>query len=96
MFVIILTSNSNASELRAAAQSAHDEYWSTRMDYIRFAGPMLSDDGETRVGQVMVVEAADKAEAEAVVLNDPFVKAGVFGSHTTRRFRLSVVKGASV
>jgi uncharacterized protein YciI len=93
MFVCILTSRANVTELRAAHRTAHDEYWDTRMGALKFAGPLLTDDGATRLGQIMVVEAADKAAAEDIVLNDPFVKAGVYDSHETYRFSVSVNAG---
>ncbi len=96
MFIAIFTSKPNAWELREATKPAHDEYWNTRMDKLRFAGPMLADDGKTRLGQILVVDLPDRAAAEQLVVNDPFVKAGVFTDYRISRFRVSVESGKSV
>jgi uncharacterized protein len=93
MFVAIFNSASNTSELRAATKPAHDEYWSTRLGCLRFAGPMLSDDGSTRIGQILVLDVPDRQAAEAVIANDPFVKAGLFTGYFIHNFRLSVESG---
>jgi uncharacterized protein len=90
MFISILTSKPDVAALRAATKPAHDEYWSTRSDRLRLAGPMMSDDGFTRLGQILVLDIDDRETAESIVLNDPFVKAGVFASCTTCRFNVSV------
>ena len=86
MFISILTSKPDVTALRAATKPAHDEYWSARSDRLKLAGPLLSDDGFTRLGQILILDVDDREAAESVVLNDPFVKAGIFASCTTYRF----------
>lgn len=90
MFISILTSKPGVTALRTATKPAHDEYWSTRSDRLKLAGPMMSDDGATRLGQILILDVDDRETAESIVLNDPFVKAGVFTSCTTYRFNASV------
>ena len=90
MYVAILISKLNSSDLRTAIKPQHDEYWSTRMASLRFAGPMLSDDGSTRIGQIILLAVDDRNTAEDIVLNDPFFKAGLFADCSIRRFNLSV------
>lgn len=90
MYVAILKSRENTSELRVATKPQHDEYWASRMEKLRFAGPMLSDDGATRLGQVILLAVDNRGAAEDIVLNDPFYKAGLFSSCDIRRFNLSV------
>ncbi len=60
------------------------------MPVLRLAGPMLSDDGDTRMGQVLILDVADRSEAEDIVTNDPFFVAGLFTGLVVRRFRVSV------
>ena len=96
MFIAILTCKPNAWELREATKPAHDNYWNTRMDKLKFAGPILAEDGRTRLGQILLVDLADRAAAEELVLNDPFVKAGVFADYRISRFRLSVELGKAL
>ena len=44
---------------------------------LKFAGPFLGDDGKP-VGSLVVIEAADKAEAARIGSDDPYAKAGLF------------------
>lgn len=46
---------------------------------LKFAGPFLDDDGKS-CGSLVVVEAADRAAAEAIAASDPYAKAGLFAS----------------
>ena len=50
---------------------------------IRHAGPMLGDDG-TPVGSVVLFEADDLAEAQAIAARDPYVTQGVFARYEVR------------
>jgi uncharacterized protein YciI len=43
------------------------------------AGPYLDDDGKP-CGSLVVIEAVDRAEAEAIATSDPYAKAGLFES----------------
>ena len=44
---------------------------------IRFAGPLIDDAGNPR-GSVIVLEAADFAEAQRIAESDPYLERGVF------------------
>ncbi|MDI6028832.1 YciI-like protein [Corticibacterium sp. UT-5YL-CI-8] len=46
---------------------------------LKFAGPFLGEDGKP-LGSLVVVEAADKAAAQAIADADPYAKAGLFQS----------------
>ena len=46
---------------------------------LKIAGPFLGDDGKP-FGSLLVVEAADKAEAASIGAEDPYAKAGLFAS----------------
>jgi uncharacterized protein YciI len=47
-------------------------------------------------GSLLVVEAADRAEAEAFAAADPYAKAGLFESVAIRPFRTVFKDGAAV
>ena len=70
-----------------ANRPAHLEYLKGFMSQIKLAGPLLADDGETMIGSLFVIEAANKAEAEAFSAGDPYRKNGVFESVSIRPFR---------
>ncbi|MGB3388058.1 MAG: YciI-like protein [Pseudaminobacter sp.] len=46
---------------------------------LKFAGPFLDDAGKP-CGSLVVVEAADRAAADAIAASDPYAKAGLFQS----------------
>lgn len=93
MYVAILTSRPQSEALRSETKPRHDAYWDKHMDCIKFAGPILSDDGETRMGQVLLLDVDDRQTAERIVTDDPFVQAGLFSSWSIQRFRISVRDG---
>jgi len=56
-------------------------------DRLMIAGPLLGDDGVTVQGSLLVIEAADRAAAEAFAAGDPYAKAGLFESVTIKAFK---------
>jgi uncharacterized protein len=50
---------------------------------LKFAGPFLDDEGKS-TGSLVVIEAADRKSAEAILAEDPFAKAGLFASTEVR------------
>lgn len=46
---------------------------------LKFAGPFLNEEGKP-IGSLVAIEAADRAEAEAIFAADPYAKAGLFES----------------
>ena len=90
MFIAILKSKPDTLETRARLKSAHDKYWDGFMPVLRLAGPMLDEDGETRIGQILILDVAQRSEAEDIITNDPFYSAGLFTEFVINRFRISV------
>jgi uncharacterized protein YciI len=59
----------------------------SRAGRIHFAGPLLDADGNPG-GSLILLEAADLAEAERIAENDPYKREGIFESvevHGTRQ-----------
>lgn len=93
MYVAILTSKPDTGVLRTETKPRHDAYWEEHLGRVRFGGPILSDDGGTRLGQVLLLDVDDRETAERIVTNDPFVQVGCFESWSVHRFRMSVEAG---
>ncbi|MEH6755119.1 MAG: YciI family protein [Alphaproteobacteria bacterium] len=72
-------------ELRMATRPAHMEFAEGLGDTLYFAGPTMNDDGEMN-GSVWIIEASDRAEAEAITANDPYEKVDLFETKVIRRF----------
>ncbi len=82
-------------EARAGAMEPHLAYLRASRDRIRFAGPLFSDDlnedgGETPLGSVTLLDAPDRATAEAWLADEPYNKAGAFGEVSFTRWSSSM------
>ncbi len=77
-------------EARAAALDPHLEYLRASRRQIRFAGPLLADDGERPRGSLTLLDAPDRAAAEAWLAEEPYNKAGAFGEVTFTRWSSSM------
>lgn len=67
-------------EARVSASAPHIAYLRAHRDQIRFAGPLQNDDGSTATGSLTLLDAPDRASAEAWIANEPYNLAGAFGS----------------
>lgn len=79
--------------IRKENRPAHIEYLEANAGKITFAGPTLSDNGETPTGSLIIIEVADRAAADEFASNDPYAKAGVFESVTIKATRQVFPKG---
>lgn len=86
-FVIYCLDKPGHAQVRTDNRPAHVEYLKASADKIVCAGPMLSDDGEGMIGSALVMEFADRAEAEAWAASDPYAKAGLFESVSIRAWK---------
>ena len=74
-------------EIRTANRDAHVAHLRRHIDNIVMAGPLLSEDGATMIGSLIVVDFADKARGDGVLAADPYAKAGLFESVEVRPWR---------
>jgi len=87
LFHLVCLDKPDHGEVRKANRQAHIAYLDSQSARIVLAGPLLSDDGNAMIGSVLVVECADRAEAEAFRDGDPYGAAGLFQSVTITPFR---------
>lgn len=81
IFALICKDKPGALAVRQASRPAHLEYL-TALDAagkLKFAGPLLGDDGQP-VGSLVAVEAESRAAAEEIAAGDPYALAGLFQS----------------
>ena len=74
---------------RAAIIEPHIEYLRSTANQIRFSGPLLDDAGEP-CGAMSMIDAPDRASAEAWLAAEPFFMAGIFGEVTYVRWSSSM------
>lgn len=83
-FALTCTDKAGALQIRLDTRAAHLEFLNGSGKVV-FAGPFIENDKP--VGSLVVIEAADRAEAEAFAAADPYAKAGLFESVTVREWR---------
>ena len=85
LYVLICNDKPDSEELR---KSVRDSHLNHLQNYdVRFAGPMLSDDAETMIGSIIVIEGDSREVAQSFADNDPYQQAGLFADVTIRPFR---------
>lgn len=88
LFALFCLDHPDKTEVRLAVRPQHIDYLDASGGLVKIAGPLLSDDGETMIGTLLVLDVANRAEAEAWSRSDPYAKAGLFKSveiHPWRR-----------
>ncbi len=81
LFALICKDKPGALQIRMDTRPNHVAFLNGLNDAkkLAFAGPFLDSDNKPN-GSLVVIEAADKAEAEKIAGNDPYAKAGLFQS----------------
>jgi uncharacterized protein len=75
LFAILCTDKPHSLELRMKVRPDHLAYLETLS--VKGAGPFLDADDKPN-GSMIIVEAADRAAAQAIAEHDPYAKAGLF------------------
>lgn len=88
LFALICTDKDDSEDLRKATRDAHLAYIG---DFaIKLAGPLLSDDGETMIGSLIILEADSLSAAQQFAASDPYKNAGLFADVTIKPFRQAI------
>ena len=78
-FVVEYFDRPGSGEVRAANRQAHIAYRVELGKRLVLAGPLFEDfDGSAAKGSLVILEAADKAEAAKIAHADPYAEAGAF------------------
>ncbi len=86
LYALICTDKPNSTELRTKVRPDHLAHLDALGDKLKFAGPFVNDDGVS-IGTLAMIEAADRAAAEAIAGTDPYSKAGLFASVEVRAWK---------
>ena len=74
-------------ELRLKTRPIHLEYLKSQAARLFAAGPVLSPDGKSPIGSLLIVEAKDEADLKVFLAGDPYDKVGLFASLTISPWR---------
>ncbi len=86
LFALICTDKPNSLDLRLSTRPVHVEYLNSLGSKLKAAGPFTDDAGQPN-GSLVIIEAADRAEAKAMAEADPYAKAGLFASVEIRAWK---------
>lgn len=86
LFVFHGLDRADGLEVRKATRAAHLAWLETLSPRVKIGGPMLSDDGQTPVGSMLVIEAETLEAAKALFAADPYALAGLWQSTSVRPF----------
>ena len=89
LYALICTDKPNSVPLRMQVRPDHLKYLEGLGEALKAAGPFTTDEGEP-TGTLVIVEAADRKEADAIALADPYAKAGLFRSVEIRAWKWSI------
>jgi uncharacterized protein len=89
LFVITAFDRPGALELRLQVQPAHLDYLKRTAARIKVAGPLLNENDQP-IGSLLIVEADDRAAAEAFAADDPYRREGVFERVEIRPWRAAL------
>ena len=85
LFVITAMDKPGSRALRAATRPAHFDYVRTT-GAVKLGGPFLDEAGGM-IGSLLIIEAADLAEAKRWQDDDPYVRAGLFAHADLRPWK---------
>jgi uncharacterized protein YciI len=86
LFTLICTDKPGSLDLRLATRGSHLAYLETYSSKLVTAGGLLDVDGRPG-GSLLIIDVADRAEAEGFAEADPYHKAGLFESVLIRPYR---------
>jgi len=81
LFVIRCLDKKDHLPVRQENRPAHVEYLKNFGDKLFAAGAIL-DNNDMMCGSVVIIDVADRAEAEAFAAGDPYNKAGLFAERS--------------
>jgi uncharacterized protein YciI len=69
-------------DLRLKVRPQHLEWLEKSGVAVTYAGPLLTDDGQTPIGSLIIADFESVAAARTFQKTDPYEKAGLFGQVT--------------
>lgn len=76
-FILLCRDKPGAIAIRQETRPAHLDYITEMGGRVLLAGPMLNE-ADAPIGSMLIIDAADAAEAKTITKADPYAKAGLF------------------
>jgi uncharacterized protein len=86
LYALLCTDKPNSLELRLSVRPDHLAHLDGLGEKLKAAGPFLDDVGNPN-GSLVIIDAADRAEAEKFARADPYALQGLFASVEIKPWR---------
>ncbi len=87
MFAVNCKDKPGHLQTRLDNRAAHLDYMKANMDKLVIGGPLQTEDRQSMIGSLLVLDFTDRAELDAFLAADPYAKAGLFESVTITPFK---------
>ncbi len=78
MFAVECRDKKGALQVRLDNRAAHLDFLGQHAQKVILAGPLLTDDHQTPIGSLLVLDFDDRAALDAFLAQDPYAQAGLF------------------
>ena len=92
LFAVTCTDRPGSLELRMATRPTHLAFLETYQAKLMYGGALLDIDNKP-CGSLLIIDVADRAEADGFAASDPYAKAGLFESTVIRPYRAAFKDG---
>jgi len=86
IYIFSLIDKPDSGALRQRVRPEHKAYLAGMAERIAFAGPLVSDDGQTMLGSLLAIEFDSRDAAHAWLADEPFTRAGLYASTSIHAF----------
>lgn len=86
IYIFSLIDKSDSAALRQRVRPEHKAYLAGMAERIAFAGPLVSDDGQTMLGSLLAIDFDSRETAHAWLADEPFTRAGLYASTSIHAF----------
>ena len=87
MFAVHCKDKPGHLQTRLDNRAAHLEFMTANIDKVVIGGPLQTDDRQSMIGSLLVLDFPDRASLDAFLAEDPYAKAGLFESVTVTPFK---------
>lgn len=86
IYIFSLIDKPDSGELRQRVRPEHKACLAAMADRIAFAGPLVSDDGQTMLGSLLAIDFDSREAAHTWLADEPFTRAGLYASTSIHAF----------
>ena len=87
MFMVLCKDKPGHLQTRLDNRDAHLASMKANVEKLAIGGPLQTDDRQSMIGSMLVLDIADRAELDAFLAQDPYAKAGLFESVTITPYK---------